>query len=613
MMRKTLSILVLAAALLGATAEAQTMNGGGGGGGSGSGTVNPGTTPDGAYYATSAAALSDGNGAFAVSFGSLNLTSNTAPANGPYLCGTNTLCFATNTGVRANFSSTGNFRGNNASGWQMNTGASSATNPIYSSQLDSTTGIAPISAAIDEIVSGTSRGSWTTTGLNAATIGATTAAPGTFTTLAATTYNGLTISSLSGNTAELGTVSGTLTSGNGIVSDANHNLIDVGYVPAAVGTGAVLTSSPTTVTNDFNLNCKQFTINAASINIPIPSAASLGLGGCFDIVNATTNTYTITPNLTDNLNGANSAVTEQGNTLVRVTSNGTADFANVPSAGGSGLTIGTTTITSGTTGRSLYDNGGVVGERTVTGSGNDVLATAPTITGIATFNGTLGASPLFLFQPTGTTPDAFDANTGVAINISGGDAALEIGQGDGGSAKAYILGDGQSQFQGVTIGSVGLGIVGTGQITVSAMTSSSAAQSGTACYNTGTGAVTYDPTVGCLTSLEEYKDIHSSIGGLSALFEIDRLNPFWFTWKSGTVQARSDKAEQPGLGAHATEKVDSRLVGYGADGKLRGVRYQELVALLIGGMKQISALVLGLIIWNIALSFGLGILYFRAK
>jgi hypothetical protein len=47
--------------------------------------------------------------------------------------------------------------------------------------------------------------------------------------------------------------------------------------------------------------------------------------------------------------------------------------------GGSGLTVGTTTITGGTTGRILYDNSGVVGELATTGSGNVVLATSPTL------------------------------------------------------------------------------------------------------------------------------------------------------------------------------------------------------------------------------------------
>lgn len=56
--------------------------------------------------------------------------------------------------------------------------------------------------------------------------------------------------------------------------------------------------------------------------------------------------------------------------------------AGVPSwaaGGGGGLTVGTTTITGGTTGRILYDNAGTVGELATTGTGNAVLATSPTL------------------------------------------------------------------------------------------------------------------------------------------------------------------------------------------------------------------------------------------
>ncbi len=58
-------------------------------------------------------------------------------------------------------------------------------------------------------------------------------------------------------------------------------------------------------------------------------------------------------------------------------------------AGASGLTIGTTTITSGTTTRILYDNAGVLGEYTISGSGTVVaMATSPVFTtptlGVAT-------------------------------------------------------------------------------------------------------------------------------------------------------------------------------------------------------------------------------------
>lgn len=120
------------------------------------------------------------------------------------------------------------------------------------------------------------------------------------------------------------------------------------------------------------------------------------------------------------------------------------------------------------------------------------------------------------------------------------------------------------------------------------LTQTSAAQTGTLCYNsTAPGAVTYDATLGCLTSLEEYKDIKP--GGIkNAEAEVNALKPFWYTWKTTSPEWKADKQEQPGLGAHATEKVDPRLVGYGPDGKLRGVRYAQTVALLIADLQEQS-------------------------
>ena len=51
------------------------------------------------------------------------------------------------------------------------------------------------------------------------------------------------------------------------------------------------------------------------------------------------------------------------------------------SGGGGGITIGTTTITSGTNTRVLYNNSGVVGEYVITGTGNVMMSGSPTTTG----------------------------------------------------------------------------------------------------------------------------------------------------------------------------------------------------------------------------------------
>ena len=52
---------------------------------------------------------------------------------------------------------------------------------------------------------------------------------------------------------------------------------------------------------------------------------------------------------------------------------------STPGGVSNNIVIGSTTIASGTTGRILYDNAGVLGEVATTGSGNVVLATSPTL------------------------------------------------------------------------------------------------------------------------------------------------------------------------------------------------------------------------------------------
>jgi hypothetical protein len=72
----------------------------------------------------------------------------------------------------------------------------------------------------------------------------------------------------------------------------------------------------------------------------MPSASTLQAnGGCLYVSNPTANTYTITPNGTDNLNGSNSAKTYPGNSLTLVTSDGTSNvyapvLTNVTLTGG---------------------------------------------------------------------------------------------------------------------------------------------------------------------------------------------------------------------------------------------------------------------------------------
>jgi hypothetical protein len=99
------------------------------------------------------------------------------------------------------------------------------------------------------------------------------------------------------------------------------------------------------------------------------------------------------------LTGTELFYSDDGTKDAQVTANQLKTFCG---GGSGGITVGTTTVTGGTSGRLLYDNAGLAGELATTGSGNVVLATSPTLTTAA-----LGSS-------TATTQAQADNSTKVA-------------------------------------------------------------------------------------------------------------------------------------------------------------------------------------------------------
>lgn len=98
---------------------------------------------------------------------------------------------------------------------------------------------------------------------------------------------------------------------------------------------------------------------------------------------------------------------------------------------GGGITIGTTTITSGTNTRILYNNSGVVGEYTLTGSGTSVaMGTSPTFTTDITtpkiIGGTGATSKITNVGSTNATPTSTAVAHEWLVGNSGGTTALTI-------------------------------------------------------------------------------------------------------------------------------------------------------------------------------------------
>lgn len=143
---------------------------------------------------------------------------------------------------------------------------------------------------------------------------------------------------------------------------------------------------------------------------------------------------------------------------------------------------------------------------------------------------------------------------------------------------------------GLSVGSpstdAGVGnIKATGTLTVVGMTN--VATTSAVCYNTGTGLLTYDGTVGtCTTSTLRSKDLIAPLSDVEGLSIVMAMEPWWYTLKPGlpTYQA----GEQMGMVADFALRTEPRVVAMNPDGTTAGFRYEQYTAALTAAMKWLK-------------------------
>lgn len=137
------------------------------------------------------------------------------------------------------------------------------------------------------------------------------------------------------------------------------------------------------VTDDSNLDIRMLRIDDVTKGLKVSIVGGGGTGTVISITQGTGILLSPSPiTTTGSVSLATSlqpAVTLTGNALKYLRVNAGETAVEYAAVAGGGITIGTTTITSGNTTRILYNNAGVVGEYTLTGSGTVVaMATSPT-------------------------------------------------------------------------------------------------------------------------------------------------------------------------------------------------------------------------------------------
>lgn len=157
----------------------------------------------------------------------------------------------------------------------------------------------------------------------------------------------------------------------------------VALANSVTGTGSMVLSASPTFTGTIAASAANFTSTITGYSgTAIPAGGTTGTG---IRVSSTSNFGTFFGSGVPTLSAAQGSVYLRSDggasTRLYINSNGATGWAAIADTTATGLIVGTSTITSGATTRILYDNAGVLGEYTITGTGTVVaMQTSPAFT-----------------------------------------------------------------------------------------------------------------------------------------------------------------------------------------------------------------------------------------
>lgn len=154
-------------------------------------------------------------------------------------------------------------------------------------------------------------------------------------------------------------------------------------------------------------------------------------------------------------------------------------------------------------------------------------------------------------------------------------------------AVAHILNDGSLTVGNTTAAGAG-GMNLNGQLYMPNITQTSAAQTGTLCWASGSspaGKFTVDTTLGCLSSSERWKENIRTFEE-NALDKIDQLQVRLFNWRD--PKTINQQGDQLGLIAEEVYELDQRLAGIGSDNIPRAWRQDSMIAMLVKAVQELK-------------------------